>query len=91
MRDIELKNIILLNEKKYLLSTISMNVRHSYFKDDKDKIVYETMLFELNDDGVEYSKPLFNERYSTADEAVYEHGKIVQNPKILFLNQKCKL
>lgn len=91
MREVELKNVIVINNKNYLISTISMKIRHNYFKDDKDVIIYETMVFELKDEKIEYTKPLYNERYNTADEAIYEHGKLVQNPKIIFLNQKCKI
>ncbi|MDR0467338.1 MAG: hypothetical protein LBG67_00630 [Campylobacteraceae bacterium] len=91
MREIELKNVVAINSRKYLISTISMKVRHSYFQDDKDLVIYETMIFELKDDKVEYANPIYNERYNTADEAIYEHGKLVQNPEIVFLNQKCKI
>jgi hypothetical protein len=91
MKKIELKNIITVNDKSYLVSTISMKIRHKFFEKDDNILVYETMIFEVKGDEVLYSKPLYNERYVTADEAVAEHGAIVQNPAVLFLNRKCKI
>ncbi|MFV0481555.1 MAG: hypothetical protein ACK5LP_06190 [Campylobacteraceae bacterium] len=91
MIELELKNLVEINNKTYLISTISMKIRHTFFENDKDKIVYETMVFEMMNGELDYTKPLYNERYSTREEAIYEHGKIVQNPKVLFLNQKCKI
>ncbi|MDR1008069.1 MAG: hypothetical protein LBL65_05850 [Campylobacteraceae bacterium] len=92
MKKIELKNIIAINGKYYLISTISMKIRHKFFEKDNNLLVYETMVFEIkNDNEVLYSKPLYNERYVTSDEAIAEHGAIVQDPTRLFLNQKCKV
>ncbi len=62
-----------------------MNVRHSWFSDDDKKIVYETMVFEIKDDKVEYDKPIFNERYKGPDEAIAEHGAILKDPKGFFI------
>jgi hypothetical protein len=87
MKDLALKNIIKIEEKEYLVSTIATPVRHAWFSDDKHKIVFETMVFEIKNDTVMYDKPLFNERYHTADEAIAEHGAIVQNPKAYFIRQ----
>ncbi|MDR0762046.1 MAG: hypothetical protein LBF13_03220 [Campylobacteraceae bacterium] len=92
MKEIELKNIIFVNGKSYLVSTISMKIRHKFFEKDDNLLVYETMVFEIkNDSEILYSKPLYNERYVTADEAIAEHGAIVQDSARLFLNQKCKV
>jgi hypothetical protein len=92
MKKIELKNIIAINDKSYLISTISMKIRHKFFEKDDNLLIYETMVFEVkSDDEILYSKPLYSERYVTADEAVAEHGAIVQDPSRLFLNQKCKV
>lgn len=81
MRELELKNILKFDDKEYLISTISMNVRHSWFDGDHEKIVYETMVFEMKNDEILYDDPKFNERYNTMDEAVAEHGAIIKNPK----------
>jgi hypothetical protein len=92
MKEIELKNIIFVNGKSCLVSTISMKIRHKFFEKDDNLLVYETMVFEIkNDDEVLYSKPLYNERYVTADEAIAEHSAIVQNPARFFVDQKYKI
>lgn len=85
MRDLELKNTIKINGKEFLISTISMHVRHSWFEDDVKKVVYETMVFEMINDEVMYHKPIFSERYNMPDEAIAEHGAIVKNPKAFFI------
>jgi hypothetical protein len=91
MKKLELKNIININDKSYFISTISMKIRHKFFEKDDNIIVYETMVFEMIGDEILYAKPLYNERYNSKDEAVAEHAAIVQNPKMLFLNQKSKI
>ena len=83
MRELELKNVIEYKDKKFLVSTISMHVRHSWFENDGKKIVYETMVFEVIDDEVQYHKPIFNERYNMKDEAIAEHSAIIRHPEEL--------
>ncbi|MDR0407953.1 MAG: hypothetical protein LBH45_03425 [Campylobacteraceae bacterium] len=90
MKKLELKNIINIDNKSYFVSTISMKIRHKFFEKDDNIVVYETMIFEMIKDEILYAKPLYNERYNSRDEAIAEHAAIVQNPKIVFLNQKCK-
>ncbi len=85
MRDLELKNVFRVNGREFLVSTISMHVRHSWFDGDAKKIVYETMVFEVLDDEVQYHNTIFNERYNLADEAISEHGAILKNPKNFFI------
>jgi hypothetical protein len=87
MKKLELKNIININDKSYFISTISMKIRHKFFEKDDNIVVYETMVFEIINNEISYTKPLYNERYNTEDEAIAEHAAIVQNPKILFPNQ----
>lgn len=85
MRELELKNIIKVNNREFLISTISMHVRHSFFEGDANKIVYETMVFEIIDDEVQFHKTIFNERYNMADEAIAEHGAIIKHPQNFFI------
>ena len=85
MRDLELKNVMKVDGREFLVSTISMHVRHSWFEDDVKKVVYETMVFEVIDDEVQYHKTIFNERYNMPDEAIAEHGAILKNPKNFFI------
>ena len=85
MRELELKNVLKVAGREFLVSTISMNVRHSWFEGDSEKKVYETMVFEVKDDEVLYDNPRFSERYSTMDEAIAEHSAILKNPKEFFI------
>jgi len=85
MRDLELKNIIKVDDREFLISTISMHVRHSWFEDDAKRVVYETMVFEIVNDEVLHDKIIFNERYNMPDEAIAEHGAIIKNPKAFFI------
>ena len=52
MRDLGLKNIMKIDSREFLISTISMHVRHSWFEDDVKRVVYETMVFEVIDEEV---------------------------------------
>jgi hypothetical protein len=85
MRDLELKNVITIGGKEYLISTIATPVRHTWFDGDGKRIVYETMVFEIVDSEVMHDRPLFNERYHTAEEAIAEHGAIIQSPEAFFM------
>lgn len=81
MRDLELKNVLKVDGREFLISTISMHVRHSWFEDDNKRVVYETMVFEVINDEVQHDKIIFNERYNMPDEAIAEHGAIIKHPK----------
>ncbi|WP_458701128.1 hypothetical protein ACKGJI_03265 [Sulfurospirillum sp. 1307] len=81
MRDLELKNVIKYKDREFLVSTISMHVRHSWFEDDVQKVVYETMVFEVINDEVMYHNVIFNERYNMKDEAIAEHSAIIRHPE----------
>lgn len=85
MRELELKNVLTIEGREFLISTISMHVRHSFFEGDSKKLVYETMVFEIINDEVQFHKPIFNERYNMADEAIAEHGAIIKNPQNFFI------
>ncbi len=85
MRELELKNVIKLDGREFLISTISMHVRHSFFEGDSKKVVYETMVFEIIKDEVQFHHPIFNERYNMADEAIAEHGAIIKYPENFFI------
>lgn len=85
MRELELKNVIKIDGREFLISTISMHVRHSFFEGDSKKIVYETMVFEIINDEVQFHHPIFNERYNMADEAIAEHSAIIKHPENFFI------
>ena len=84
MRELELKNVIKIDGRGFLISTISMHVRHSFFEGDSKKIVYETMVFEIINDEVQFHHPIFNERYNMPDEAIAEHGANATIKKRIF-------
>ncbi len=86
MKELELKNILKVKDREFLVSTISMNVRHSWFEGDDERKVYETMVFEIINNEVSYDNPKFNERYNTMDEAVAEHAAILKYPKEFFIS-----
>ncbi len=81
MKKLRLKNIITYKDKEYLVSTISTKIRHIWFEDD-ERTIYETMVFAMQDNDINYEKPLFNERYQTMDEAIAEHSFLIKNPKV---------
>ncbi len=81
MKDLKLKNIINYNNRDFLVSTITTPIRHIWFEND-EKIIYETMIFEIKNEEIDYENPLFNERYQTYDEAVAEHSFLIKNPKL---------
>jgi len=85
MREVELKNILKIDNREFLISTISMHVRHSFFEGDVQKVVYETMVFEILNDEVQFHHPIFNERYNMADEAIAEHSAIIKTPQNFFI------
>lgn len=85
MKDLKLKNIVKYNEREFLVSTIATPIRHTWFEGD-EKIVYETMVFEMKEDVIDYENPLFNERYHTCDEAIADHSCLIQNPQIFIKN-----
>lgn len=79
MSEIILKNFIKNANKEYFISTMSMKIRHTFFEKDKDLIVYETMVFLISNEEIDYSKPIYNERWKTEEEAIAQHGHIVKN------------
>ena len=85
MQEVALKNILKLDDREFLVSTISMNVRHSFFEGDAQKVVYETMVFEILNDEVQFHHPIFNERYNMAEEDIAEHSAILKTPHNFFI------
>ncbi len=45
-KDLELKHIAQINDEKFFISTIKMEVRHSWLNQHHNVNVYETMIFE---------------------------------------------
>ncbi|HIP29623.1 MAG TPA: hypothetical protein EYG93_05945 [Sulfurospirillum arcachonense] len=90
-QDLELKHISEINGEKFFISTIRMEVRHSWLNQHHNVNVYETMVFEKKDDKVMYESSLFNRRYSTYDNAVEGHDHVVKNiEKIVKTTRECR-
>jgi len=78
-KDLELKHIAEVNGEKFFISTIKMEVRHSWLNQHKNVNLYETMIFEKKDGIVQYESSMLNKRYTTYDNAVEGHNHIVKN------------
>lgn len=90
-QDLELKHIATVNGEKFFISTIKMEVRHSWLNQHQNVNVYETMVFEKKNDIVQYENSVFNKRYSTYDNAVEGHNHIVKNiENIVKTTRECR-
>lgn len=85
MRELELKNVIKFDNREFLVSTINIHICRPLLEDDIKKTVYETMVFEMINDKVQYHEIIFNERYNMSDEATAEHNDILKNPEVFFV------
>ena len=80
-KDLELKHISIVGDKKYFISTIKMQVRHSWLNQQNNLFVYETMIFKTEDEKVIYHEPLHNQRYNNYETAIISHQKAIDNIK----------
>jgi hypothetical protein len=78
-QDLELKHIADVNGKRYFISTIKMQVRHSWLNQHNNVFVYETMIFKKEDGKIIYHEPVFNKRFNSYDEAIKGHQNVVEN------------
>jgi len=89
--DLELKHISDIDGEKFFISTIKMEVRHSWLNQHKNVNVYETMIFEKKDNKVLYESSLYNRRYSTYDNAIEGHNHVVKNiENIVKTTRECR-
>lgn len=77
--DLELKHISTVGEKSYFISTIKMFVRHLLTSRRENINVYETMIFEKNDEKVLYHDPIYLKRYDLYEKAIEGHKKTIEN------------
>jgi len=90
-QDLELKHISEVDSEKFFISTIKMEVRHSWLNQHHNVNVYETMVFEKDGDKVMYESSLFNRRYTSYDNAVEGHDYVVKNiEKIVKTTRECR-
>ncbi len=78
-QDLELKHIADVEGKRYFISTIKMQVRHSWLNQHNNVFVYETMIFKKEDGKIIYHEPVFNKRFNNYDEAIKGHQNVVEN------------
>lgn len=82
-KDLELKHISIVNNKKYFISTIKMQVRHSWLNQHDNTFVYETMIFKTEDEKVIYHEPVFNQRYNNYEKAINGHQDAIDDIKLI--------
>jgi len=87
-KDLELKNISIVDGEKYFISTIKMQVRHSWLNHQNNLFVYETMVFKTENEEIIYHEPLFNQRYDAYDKAVNGHQNSIDTLKELIEETK---
>lgn len=86
-----LKDFITLGENEYFISTLQMQVRHSWQHDDEKIFVFETMVFRAKNGVVDYHDSLFHRRYRTTKEAKDGHAKTLRDlSKIVFTCSQCR-
>lgn len=78
-QDLQLKHVAQVGEDRYFISTIKMDVRHSWLNQHQNVNVYETMVFPKKEGNVQYHNSLYHKRYPSYDEAVLGHTNIVEN------------
>ncbi|MBN2965300.1 hypothetical protein JWV37_10945 [Sulfurospirillum sp. T05] len=87
---LQLKEFVALEEKQYYLSTIEMEVRHSWQKDHERICVYETMVFAAPQGEIDYHSSLYHCRYRTKEEAIAGHQRVREElPRIIFTCKSC--
>lgn len=90
-KDLELKHIAIVGDEEFFISTIKMEVRHSWLNQHHNVNVYETMVFEKHGEQVKYENSVFNKRYTTYDNAMEGHNYIVKNiEKIVATCRECR-
>ena len=82
-KELELKHISIVNNKKYFISTIKMQVRHSWLNQHDNTFVYETMIFKTENEKVIYHEPVFNKRYNNYDKAINGHQDAIDDIKFI--------
>ena len=78
-QDLQLKHVAQVGDNRYFISTIKMDVRHSWLNQHQNVNVYETMVFAKKDGKVQYHNSIYHKRYATHDEATSGHNSIVEN------------
>lgn len=89
--DLALKDSAMVGDEKFLISTIKMEVRHSWLNQHENVFVYETMVFEDIQGKIQYQKPVFYKRYADCEEAKVGHEETLKNiEKIIRTTRECR-
>lgn len=78
-KDLELKHISKIGDKKYFVSTIKMEVRHNWLNRDDNVLVYETMVFTKANGKINYHDPIYTKRYTNYEDAIDGHEYAIKN------------
>ena len=65
------------NNETYFVSTVDLGINHNFFNEG-DPIYWETMIFAMDDDYEPSFIDLYIRRYTSLNEAIENHNKIVQ-------------
>jgi transcription initiation factor IIE alpha subunit len=85
-----LKDFITFEDEEFYISTLQMQVRHSWQTQDEEIFVFETMVFRVQNKVIDYHASLFHRRYRTVKEARDGHAQTLKNlEKIIFTCSKC--
>ncbi len=88
-KDLALKHLSIVNGNTYFISTIKMEVRHSWINQQNNLFVYETMVFKMDEDEIIYHEPIINQRYNSYEKAIEGHQNTIDNiEKIIKENKK---
>lgn len=87
-KDLALKHLSIVNGITYFISTIKMEVRHSWLNQQNNLFVYETMVFKMKDDEIIYHEPVFNQRYNGYEKAISGHQSTIDDIETIVKNTK---
>lgn len=88
---LHLKEFVTLNHKTYYISTIEMNVRHTWQHEHANISVFETMVFTATGQEVDYHSSLYHRRYNTKEEALKGHQRTLDElERIIFTCKNCR-
>lgn len=78
-KELEPKDILQVGDEKFFVSTAKMKVHHSWLTQHLNANIYETMIFNKQDDQSKYDSPIYSMRYTSYDNAIEGHKHIIKN------------
>jgi len=90
VKALDLKDFITFENNRYYISTIQMEVRHSWQKEHEKICVFETMVFAAPEGEIDYHSSLYHRRYRTLDGAIKGHADTIGAlPQIILTCKAC--